>query len=111
MHTFCGTLAYAAPEILSQQAYVGFFVDIWSLGVHLFQLALPRLAYSYSLYKGIILFAMLTGDVPWALDDEERKTTELSNLLAGKFRLPVGVVLSRGMSNLSFFFLSSEECS
>jgi len=75
MHTFCGTLAYAAPEILSQQAYVGFFVDIWSLG--------------------IILFAMLTGDVPWALDDEDRKAAELRNLLAGKFRLPSGIVLSQ----------------
>ncbi|KAI9220252.1 kinase-like domain-containing protein [Blastocladiella britannica] len=38
MSTFCGSLAYAAPEMLAKQPYVGMPVDVWSLGVTLFVL-------------------------------------------------------------------------
>ena len=41
----CGTPAYIAPEILRDQGYHGFAVDIWSAGV--------------------VLFAMLYGTVPF----------------------------------------------
>lgn len=32
----CGTPAYLAPEIISDEGYEGFSVDIWSLGVLLY---------------------------------------------------------------------------
>jgi serine/threonine protein kinase len=41
----CGTPAYIAPEILRNEGYKGFGVDVWSAGV--------------------VLFAMLHGTVPF----------------------------------------------
>jgi 5'-AMP-activated protein kinase catalytic alpha subunit len=43
--TFCGSLLYAAPEILRGEAYQGPGVDIWALGIILFCLIAGRQPY------------------------------------------------------------------
>ena len=61
----CGTPAYIAPEIISDQGYSGFSVDIWSLGV--------------------LLYAMLWGTVPFKASNMK----DLHNLIMkGSFSFP-----------------------
>jgi serine/threonine protein kinase len=50
MKTWCGSTAYSAPEILQRAKYSGEAVDVWSLG--------------------IILFALLSGQLPYDEEDE-----------------------------------------
>lgn len=65
LNTFCGSLYFAAPELLMSQHYQGPEVDVWSLGV--------------------ILYVMLCGRVPF--DDESVHNLQ-SKIRAGKFEIP-----------------------
>ncbi|OAD79190.1 hypothetical protein PHYBLDRAFT_100646, partial [Phycomyces blakesleeanus NRRL 1555(-)] len=50
LETFCGSLAYSAPEVIMCQKYTGPATDVWSLGV--------------------ILFTLLAGELPFDDDSE-----------------------------------------
>jgi serine/threonine protein kinase len=65
LKVYCGTPSYMAPEIVLCKEYVGFPVDIWSLGV--------------------LLFAMLCGHFPFAA---ESYSELYKKIIKGRFRLP-----------------------
>lgn len=46
LNTFCGTPAYAAPEVITASAYSGWGVDVWSCGVVLFFMLTGKLPFS-----------------------------------------------------------------
>jgi len=60
--TFCGTPAYAAPEMILAREYNGPEVDVWSLGV--------------------VLFSMIVGKFPFR---------HVADIIEGKFELPPGI--------------------
>jgi serine/threonine protein kinase len=64
----CGTPAYIAPEIIGDEGYSGFSVDIWSLGV--------------------LLYAMLQGTVPFKATNMKELHTLINK---GKFGFPCEV--------------------
>ncbi|OLL25575.1 Protein kinase kin1 [Neolecta irregularis DAH-3] len=45
LHTFCGSLYFAAPELLNAKPYVGPEIDIWSFGIVLYVLVCGKVPF------------------------------------------------------------------
>jgi serine/threonine protein kinase len=68
MSTFCGSPCYCAPECLARRQYDGRLSDVWSLGV--------------------VLFAMVTGSVPWTVANT---SAMLRQVLSANYTIPAHV--------------------
>ncbi|CAI4059520.1 protein kinase GIN4 SKDI_04G7060 [Saccharomyces kudriavzevii IFO 1802] len=79
LETSCGSPHYAAPEIVSGIPYQGFASDVWSCGV--------------------ILFALLTGRLPFDEEDGNIRTL-LLKVQKGQFELPSDDEVSREAQDL-----------
>jgi serine/threonine protein kinase len=75
MLTTCGTLLYAAPEILREVPYNGMKADIWSAGV--------------------VLYAMVANHFPWVTEEDlppEKLMQETARqILEGDIEMPEGI--------------------
>ena len=68
LHDFCGSVAYASPECISEVEHDGGKSDIWSLGV--------------------ILYTMLLGQLPWTY---RNRPQQIDQILRGEFFVSVAV--------------------
>ncbi|GEQ66457.1 hypothetical protein JCM33374_g120 [Metschnikowia sp. JCM 33374] len=59
LSTVCGTTSYMAPEVLKNEKYSGFAIDVWSMGV--------------------ILYAMVYGQLPFDEDDDMKTKFKIIN--------------------------------
>ncbi|KAM7317654.1 hypothetical protein ACRRTK_023956 [Alexandromys fortis] len=53
LKTFCGTLAYCAPELFGVEPYNGYASDVWNLGVVLYYMVARDLPFQVSSSKGL----------------------------------------------------------
>ena len=68
LSTFCGSIQYAAPELLTgESCYVGGYVDIWAFGV--------------------LLYFMVTGVMPFSADTDTPKIIK-RKILSGTYEMP-----------------------
>ncbi|VDM97510.1 unnamed protein product [Thelazia callipaeda] len=78
-HTFCGSRAYVAPELLRSRPYNGFLADIWSAGV--------------------VLYVMVTGYMPY---DDRNMTKMLEKQLQHRIAFPRRRSLSTEVKELIY---------
>ncbi|KAI8818090.1 kinase-like domain-containing protein [Fimicolochytrium jonesii] len=68
LETFCGSVSYAAPEMIARKKYTGAEADVWSLGV--------------------ILYVMVCGVMPF---DDRHMGRMFTAIMSGKYRAPEGI--------------------
>lgn len=73
--TTCGTLAYAAPEIINEKPYDGMKADVWS--------------------SGILLYAMICCHFPWTIQNDLPPDAIMNEtvhqILEGQIEIPDGI--------------------
>jgi len=76
--TFCGTPAYAAPEMILGKKYVGPEVDIWSMGVVL-----------YSMITGVFPFENVGDIIKGSFKDPVPASLDCCDLLRKMFKVEI----------------------
>ena len=77
LHTMCGSLHYASPEMIMGEAYNGEASDVWSLGV--------------------MLYVMVTGQLPFDGDNNDEVCNRIVNVV---YKFPMDVKVSKECKDL-----------
>ncbi|XP_050396614.1 testis-specific serine/threonine-protein kinase 4-like [Patella vulgata] len=88
--TYCGSYAYAPPEILKGIPYNPFLAEVWSMGVVLFTMVYGRLPFDDSDHKRLLKQTQARVVFPAKSDvSEECRILILKMLIKGQDRVPV----------------------
>jgi serine/threonine protein kinase len=85
LDTYCGSAAYAAPEIVAGQKYSGPEADIWSLGTFFFD------------NSGVVLYTIVCGYLPFDSDDEVQTQQQIKEI---KYEIPEFLLPGISLCNL-----------
>ncbi|KAK6186049.1 hypothetical protein SNE40_008160 [Patella caerulea] len=88
--TYCGSYAYAPPEILKGIPYNPFLAEIWSMGVVLYTMVFGRLPFDDSDHKRLLKQTQARVVFPAKSDvSEECRILILKMLMKGQERVPI----------------------
>lgn len=92
LDTYCGSYAYAAPEVIQGEPYNGEAADVWSMGVILYAMVVGKLPFKDSDVRTLL------GDVTAKLAFPSRVTQECCSLIrrilsfSAKDRIPLEMI-------------------
>ena len=95
LDTFCGSFAYAAPEIILGEPYVGTCSDVWSMGIVLYAMVCGKLPFKDTNVK--TLLSQISNGLSFSRDVSESCKDLLRKLLvfSSKERLTAEKILSQ----------------
>nr|CAD7447915.1 unnamed protein product [Timema bartmani] len=86
--TYCGTISYSAPEVLSGQPYDPRLSDIWSLGVTIFAMLHGKMPFPEP--RNVKEFFEFQVHKGWRMHLDEGLSTELGEVLSHLLEVDVG---------------------
>lgn len=104
MHTHCGSLYFAAPELLAGQPYQGPAVDVWSFGVVIYVLVVGHMPFDDPSSIPALQAKIKQGQVeypPWLSEDCKSLLTRMLTVDPGR-RATMEEVVAHKWMNLGF---------
>ena len=88
LETYCGSFAYAAPEIILAQPYDGVMSDVWSMGVILYAMVSGRLPFRDTSVKTLMSQIASGIQFPDGISDQCKDLIRKMLVFSPKERLP-----------------------
>jgi serine/threonine protein kinase len=104
MHTHCGSLYFAAPELLAGQPYQGPSVDVWSFGVVIYVLVVGHMPFDDPSSIPALQAKIKQGQVeypPWLSEDCKNLLARMLTVDPGR-RATMNEVVAHEWMNLGF---------